>query len=162
MGGCRVFAGMPEWRCGGCGHEWGRSRAGGVNPPPVLGDARVLVFASGARQLAIGESLETREIRLIHCDDDWSVTSSTTHATVDAARAQAEMEWPGVSEHWTDAGVSREEAVAWLEDESAEFKCSFCGRRPDQVKNLLAQGDARICNFCIVDFAKKLAKERES
>ncbi len=133
-----------------------------MGPPPVLGAARVLAFASDARHLAIGETVETHEIQLLHCDADWGVVSSTTHASVEDARAEAEKAWPGVGELWIDAGVSREDAIAWLEEDATEFKCSFCGRRPDQVKNLLAQGDARICNFCIVDFAKELAAERES
>lgn len=131
-----------------------------MKPPPVLGAARVLVFASGSQNVAIGEGVETREIHLFRCDAGWGVVSSTPHASLEDARAEAENAWPGVP--WVDAGVSREEAVAWLEEDAAEFKCSFCGRRPDQVKNLLARADARICNFCIVDFAKKLAAERES
>jgi hypothetical protein len=154
LGGCCIGGAMPAWRCGGCDHEWGLYDMGGVSPPPVLGAARVLAHTSGPTRLAIGETLETAEILLFHCDDDWGVVSTKGYASVVEARAEAD--------HWIDADVSKEEAIAYLEEEAADFKCSFCGRRPDQVKNLLARGDARICNFCIADFAKKLAAERES
>lgn len=133
-----------------------------VTPPPVLGAARVLEYTSGAPHLAIGGTLETNEIQLFHCDDGWGVVTTKGCASVEEARTEADKAYPDESRRWIEAHVSKEQAIAYLEEEAADFKCSFCGRRPDQVKNLLARGDARICNFCLADFAKKLAAERES
>jgi hypothetical protein len=153
-----------------------------TKPPPVLASARVLEYAildgsvgfSGKSRvfvesrelgrvprLVIAEGLEAANVVLLYCDDEWSVLAAAGVRSPDDAKARAEQTYPGVSRIWVDAGVSREQAVAYAEEESRDFKCSFCGRRPDQVRNLLAQGEARICNVCVADFTRQLAAERE-
>ncbi len=152
-------------------------------PPPVMASARVLEYAvldgsvgfSGKSRvfvenrelgrvprLAIGEALEAGEVLLLYCDDEWRVLAAAGYPSPTHAKARAERTYPGVSRLWVDAGISREQALAYVEEESRDFKCSFCGRRPDQVRNLLAQGAARICNLCVAEFTRRLAAEREA
>lgn len=38
---------------------------------------------------------------LFHCDADWSTVADTWHMSCDAARAQAEFEFPDVAANWT-------------------------------------------------------------
>jgi len=153
-----------------------------TKPPPVLASARVLEYAildgsvgfSGKSRvfvesrelgrvprLVIAEGLEAAEIVLLYCDDEWRVLAAAGMRSSTHAKTRAERTYPGVSRLWVDAGVSKAEALAYAEEESRDFKCSFCGRRPDQVRNLLAQGEARICNFCVADFTRRLAAERD-
>ena len=153
-----------------------------TQPPPVLASARVLQYAildgsvgfSGKSRvfiesrelgrvprLVIAEGLETGDVVLLYCDDDWSVLAAAGMRSPAHARGRAERTYPGVSRLWVDAGVSKAQALAYAEEESRDFKCSFCGRRPDQVRNLLAQGEARICNLCVAEFTRRLAAERE-
>src|SRR5262245_28609914 len=153
-----------------------------TKPPPVVASARVLEYAvldgsvgfSGKSRafvenrelgrvprLVIAEGLEAAEVLLLYCDDEWSVLAAAGMRSSSHAKARAERTYPGVSRLWVNAGVSKEEALAYAEEESRDFKCSFCGRRPDQVRNLLAQGAARICNLCVADFTRRLATEQE-
>ncbi len=37
-----------------------------------------------------------------------------------------------------------------------EMSCSFCGRRPDQVSQMIERRGARICNFCVAEFKGQL------
>lgn len=41
---------------------------------------------------------------LFHCDDDWSPVADTWHMSCDAARVQAEFEFPEVAATWTSGG----------------------------------------------------------
>ena len=153
-----------------------------MKPPPVLASARVLAYAildgsvgfSGKSRvfiesrelgrvprLVIGEGLEAADVVLLYCDDDWNVLAAAGMRSPAHAKARAERTYPGVARLWVDPGVSKADALAYAEEESRDFKCSFCGRRPDQVRNLLAQGKARICNFCVADFTRRLAAERD-
>jgi hypothetical protein len=86
-----------------------------------------------------------------HCDDEWSVLTAAGMRSTADARARAERTYPGVSRLWVDVGVSRAQALAYAEKASRDFKCSFCGRRPDQVRNLLAQGELKFTKPGIVE-----------
>jgi hypothetical protein len=154
-----------------------------TRPPPVLASARVLEYAVldssvgysgrtwlfvGGRELgrvprlAICEGLETPEILLLFCGDDWTILAVAGYDSVSRAKARAERTYPGASRCWVGAGVTREEAVAILERESQKLSCSFCGRKPTQVRNLIVNGESRICNFCVAQFTRTLADEKES
>jgi ClpX C4-type zinc finger protein len=152
-------------------------------PPPVLDSARVLEYAeldssvgfSGrillyvdgkelgpAPCLAICQNLREAEILLFHCDLDWTVLGTGGYATVADAKSRAERIYPGVSACWVEAHVSEQEATQYLDELSHDQRCSFCGKRPDQIEKLIEQGDARICNFCIEEFHQMLREESES
>jgi hypothetical protein len=143
-----------------------------TQPPPVLASARVLQYAildgsvgfSGKSRvfvescelgreprLVIAEGLEAADVVLLYCDDEWSVLTAAGMRSTADARARAERTYPGVSRLWVDAGVSRAQALAYAEKASRDFKCSFCGRRPDQVRNLLAQGELKFTKPGIVE-----------
>ena len=151
-------------------------------PPPVLASARVLEYAVlddsvgysgktwvfvGDRELgrvprlAVCEGLETAETLLLYCDHDWSVLAAARYDSPKRAKARAERTYPGVSRRWVSAGVSREEARAAWDQEAQQLCCSFCGRKPEQVRNLIVNGESRICNLCVAQFTRTLAAERE-
>jgi hypothetical protein len=154
-----------------------------TKPPAVLASARVLEYAVvddsvgysgkswvfvGDRELgrvprlAICEGLETGEILLLYCAADWNVLGAAKYASPARAKARAERTYPGVARRWVNARVSREEALAVSEEESRALSCSFCGRKPEQVRNLIVHGDSRICNLCVAQFTRALAAEQES
>ena len=45
-----------------------------------------------------------------------------------------------------------EQLVIEVNEELEVARCSFCGRSAFEVDRLVAQGGARICNFCIKEF----------
>jgi ClpX C4-type zinc finger len=153
-----------------------------TKPPPLLASARVLEYAVvdesvgysgkswvfvGDRELgrvprlAVCEAFETGESLLLYCSEDWEVLAAAKYDSPSRAKARAERTYPGVARCWVNAGVSREEALALSEQESRALSCSFCGRKPEQVRNLIVQGDSRICNICVAQFTRTLAAERE-
>jgi hypothetical protein len=141
-------------------------------PPPVLGHCVVTRYAStsalpfageevtSAPNLAIGRQLQAPEILLLHCDDDWDIVATTTHATIAEAETRASRLYPGIEDRWIDRPVTDEEAVQYLQILWAGETCSFCGRRPDEVMKMVAGGDTRICDLCIRDFHARTAAER--
>jgi len=154
-----------------------------TKPPPVLASARVLEYAViddsvgysgksfvfvGDRELgrvprlAVCQALDSQEVLLLYCNADWGVVASAGYDSATRAKARAERTYPGVSRCWVDAGVSREEAAAAVsKQDGSTLSCSFCGRKPEQVRNLIVQGDSRICNICVAKFTRALAAERE-
>jgi hypothetical protein len=90
-------------------------------PPPQLDDAPVLFWAStsharptartthraGGRilppaiNLAICQYPGDTQYYLFYCDADWNVQTDTAHASLDAAKDQAEFEYEGISASWT-------------------------------------------------------------
>jgi hypothetical protein len=37
-----------------------------------------------------------------------------------------------------------------------EMSCSFCGRKPFDVQQMIERRGARICNFCVAEFKTRL------
>ena len=99
--------------------------------------------------LAIGENLHEDEVVLFHCDTRWNVLGSSSHASVAEARGRAERTYAGVGHAWVERPVSKGEAVAYLDAKAHGEECSFCGRRPDEVGQIVERGSARICDACI-------------
>lgn len=99
--------------------------------------------------LAIGENLHEDEVVLFHCDTRWNVLGSSSHASVAEARGRAERTYAGVGHAWVERPVSKSEAVAYLDAKAHGEECSFCGRRPDEVGQIVERGSARICDACI-------------
>jgi ClpX C4-type zinc finger len=152
-------------------------------PPPVLASVRVLeyavlddsvghsgqsrAFADGrgvgrVSRLAVGEATGTGEALLFHCTEDWSILATGRYASPALARARAERTYPGVSRLWVSPKAAESEAAAPPGTAAGEFRCSFCGRGPDQARNLIAQGDSRICNLCVAEFTRRIAGEPET
>jgi len=147
-------------------------------PPPALASAPVLEYAvldesvgySGRSRafvdgrdlarvprLAVCAAPGTGEALLLHCAEDWSILATGRYASPALAKARAEQTYPGVSRCWVSRTRSTEESLAAAGAEPREFTCSFCGRGPDQVRNLIAQGNSRICNLCVAEFTRRIA-----
>jgi len=149
-------------------------------PPPALASAPVLEYAvldesvgySGqsrafvdgrdterVSRLAVGAAPEKGEALLFHCTEDWRILATGRYASPALAKARAEQTYPGVSRCWVSRAGSREEWAAPPGAGPSEFNCSFCGRGPDQVRNLIAHGDSRICNLCVAEFTRRITDE---
>jgi hypothetical protein len=143
------------------------------NPPPVLDCARVLAYAlidksvvyseqgsfyvdgkllGPVPRLAICQYIDSTEILILHCDNDWnSLGAQGAHTSIRAAKATMEKSYRGLMGKWVDTSITEAEARAFLEKEFSDKKCSFCGRWPIHVEQMI--GDTvRICNICIKEF----------
>jgi len=119
-------------------------------PPPVLAGCVVIAYAA---RLAIGESMDQEEFLVLVCDERWSVVEKTAYASVEKAKAShPEVEW-------VDRPLSQDDVSPYLDELWKDQKCSFCGRRPDQVTRIVENGDARVCDICVREFREKLNTE---
>jgi hypothetical protein len=146
-------------------------------PPPVLDSARVLGYAvldesviySGHSSLfvngkelgpvpclAICQGSNGDGILLLHCSRDWTVLGVAEYPSVDEAKNRAERIYPGLSTHWIGLHVTKEEAAHYLDKAFGDQRCSFCGKKPEQIERLIAKNDARICDSCITEFHQML------
>ena len=133
-------------------------------PPQILDGSRVVeyavipksvqyaghsgVFVDGKEvgpvpRLAIGEPVGDGEIPLFHCDDKWRVVGISSHPSIRQAKHRAERAYPGITDAWTDSGLPKVE-------------CSFCGRKSDQVQQMIAKENVRICDICVRESYAKL------
>lgn len=151
-------------------------------PPPVLAGGRVLEYATldhrvtyaGHSYLFVdGEELgpvpclaicqpDGDEVLLLHCDAEWHELGVAAYASVAQAKRRAERIYPGVGACWLAANVVPAQADHHLRLASAGGPCSFCGRRPEQVVQLVEgrasdQGmPAWICDGCVARFHDQL------
>ena len=153
-------------------------------PPPVIECTRLLCYAvvdSGAQFsgrtllfvdgrelgevpcLAICEEKKSSGVLLFHCDSEWTTLGCSAHQSVPDAKTRAERIYPGISTRWVDAGVSEEAAEVYLNEQFGNARCSFCGKRPDEVEQMFfKEGEGKdevgICNQCIKGFHDGLPK----
>ena len=137
-------------------------------PPPVLDSARVieyavlsesvgysgrtLLFVDGKElgrvpSLAICEDKRLGGVLLFHCDHEWTVLGCSAHDSVAKAKERAERIYPGLSACWVEAHVSEEEAERYQDELFGGDRCSFCGKRPDQVEQLIGRDKVRILSL---------------
>jgi hypothetical protein len=151
------------------------------NPPPVLGNARVLEYAvldnsvtytgrgplfvgtrnDGLKELgpvpclAIAEDFETGDILLLHCDEGWDVLGvAGGYGSLAEAKARAERAYDGLASCWIDPKIAREQAQKFRDDMWANQRCSFCDRIPPEVSQMIERNNVRICDVCVADFQK--------
>src|SRR5262249_24752589 len=150
-------------------------------PPPVLDCARLLeyvvlndsvsfsgrtlLFVDGkeldpAPCLAICQTLSESEMLLFHCDSDWTVLGAGRYDSDAKAMSRAEHIYPGVSSCWVQAHVSESDASKYLDERWGDQRCSFCGKRPDEVEQIFGRGKAYVCSNCISEFHDDLHKNR--
>jgi len=151
-----------------------------AQPPPVLDHCRVLEYAVLAGKvkysghsnlffdgkevgpvaaLAIGKPMDSHEPLVLHCDHRWAVQAVAGFPSVREAKTRAERIYPGVSVLWRRTGVSKAKAEAYLARMWKGMTCSFCGRRPDQIKNMIGERgkrSVRICDICVREFHEEL------
>jgi hypothetical protein len=147
------------------------------NPPPVLANARVLEYAvlgknvsySGHSSLfvdgkelgpvpclVICQSFDRAEALLLHCDRDWNVLGLAGYTSLAEAKQHAERIYPGVSAHWTKANVTEAKAPKDVKEDTGDLRCSFCGRGPEEVNQLIEKGGVGICDSCILELHQML------
>jgi hypothetical protein len=140
-----------------------------IKPPPVLAGCRVTEYAvrdrsakySGRSNLFVeGKELgpvprlaivrdHQGKYLLLHCGRSWNVLGIAGGRNLRRARLAAERTYPGISKRWVRTGVSKSQAEAYLKQVWKGQECSFCGRRPDQVEQMVEGQGSRICDFCI-------------
>ena len=146
-------------------------------PPPALANARVLEYAvlghsvsySGHSSLfvdgkelgpvpclAICETFNETGVLLLYCDRDWTVLGVAGYASLREAKKHAERTYPGVSAHWAETHVTEAEAKRYLEGRPENLRCSFCGKGPDEVNQLIEKRGLGICDSCIVELHQML------
>jgi len=143
-----------------------------LKPPPVLDCARVLQYARidksvryvgrtllfvGGRELGRVPSLAICEDRkagvlLFHCNHNWKVLGCSGHESVAAAKKKAKCIYPDISEHWVAAHVTKKRARKFLDSLWGNLRCTFCGKRPDEVEQLFGKRSAHICVDCVTRF----------
>jgi len=95
----------------------------------------------------------TKDILVFHCSDEWEVLGVGGAENVESAKASAERAYRGVSAKWVETNVSLDEAKAWIKENYEDMTCSFCGRDPEDVRNLVeGRSGTHICNHCIDKF----------
>jgi ClpX C4-type zinc finger len=116
-----------------------------AGPPPMIDGSRVVEYAVIPKSVkyAIGEPVADGEVLLFHCDDKWRVVETSSHPSIRQAKHRAERAYPGITDAWTDDGLPRVE-------------CSFCGRKSDQVQQMIAKENVRICDICVRESFAKL------
>jgi hypothetical protein len=107
-------------------------------------------------RMAIGLDRKTGEHAVLHCDQKWRVLGVTMHPSEAEAKARAEGIYHDLAGAWVHRPVSDQEAVEYLNKIYAREKCSFCGRGPDEVENIVAKGSARICDVCLREFQNRI------
>jgi hypothetical protein len=129
---------------------------------------RTLLFVDGKELgqvpcLAICENKKLSEVLLFHCDSEWNRLGCSAHPSVAEAKARAERIYVGISARWVDAGISERTPDAFLDEQFGNERCSFCGKRPDEINQMILRRDqrnheVRICDLCINEFYKELPK----
>ena len=141
-------------------------------PPPVIDSARILAYAFvddlayrqwgklfvGGRpvekvpRLAIAVNLG-KDIGplLLHCDEAWNVIATSGADSVEAVKARAERNYPGISARWVDTNISLEEALRYYDEEWPGLMCSFWCKRPFEVEGVVEGPGVAICRACVED-----------
>jgi hypothetical protein len=110
-------------------------------PPPVIASARVISYAfvddipyRRWGKLYVGDTLlETvprlaicrnlgKDIGLLlfHCDEDWEVLGTSGGDSLEAAKEEAEHNYPGVAARWVDVNTSIEDALRFYDDRACK------------------------------------------
>jgi hypothetical protein len=109
-------------------------------------------------RLAIGRDYQEGVI-LFHCGRAWSVLGVAQFADVKEAKRSAEKIYPGLSSKWRKTGISKRQAKANFEKAWRGTECSFCGKRPYQIEQMVSKNDVRICNVCVDEIAAMLSEK---
>lgn len=145
---------------------------GVATPPPVIGSARVLAYATvddtisftGQQSLDVdGKPLgavpcialcedihhEQAGFFVAYCDENWEAIGIVPTTDPESALRQVEHYYRGISQRWTHTTVTVQQAREWIAHDSPKEVCSFCGRLSFEVARLVHGRDATICNLCL-------------
>jgi hypothetical protein len=113
--------------------------------------------------LAICHDPETKEFLVVHCGADWDVQGiAGGYTTPEKAKEAAERMYQGISAKWSETNYTEEDVEKFLEEAYSESRCSFCGKRSDQVRTMFRSVTAGICGECITTFYQSLVKEQNA
>ena len=150
-----------------------------MSPPPVIACLRVLhyaildssigflcghgLFFVGRKEigrapcLAICQERDSHQVLLQYCERDWTPLGAASFETVADAKKRPERIYPGSLACWTEARVTEEEANRYLDELFGAERCSFCNKRPDEVRQMFSGDDnTLICDKCIEEFHTRL------
>jgi hypothetical protein len=113
--------------------------------------------------LAICRDKEPPALTLYFCDNDWSPIEIAACESVEAAKTQAELIYPGSSVCWVEVHFSEEEVSHFVDGVWAVQRCSFCGRLSDEALFTSFGGNegVRICDQCIRKFSSQLGNSKD-
>jgi len=135
----------------------GRMSDPDTDPGAILDSAKVLCYAtvddsvgcSGHSNLFVGgveigrvpylaicQNKGESEVLVFHCDGEWNVLGCAVYDSVDSAKERIERVYPGLSSRWIESPYTDEDAERCLEELYGDSRCSFCGRRADQVRQM--------------------------
>jgi len=98
---------------------------------------------------------------LLHCSGDWAVLGAAEYCSVAEAKNSAERIYPDLATHWIVAHVTEQEAARYLDEVWSDQLCSFCGKRRDQIEQLISKNDVQICDSCITEFHEMLHEDSQ-
>jgi len=112
--------------------------------------------------LAQNLSGDLKDILIFHCDDKWSVLGVSGGPTLKEARERAERAYEGITAKWIETGISETEAAQWIQENTPDMSCSFCGKNPRDFSIMIesASGEVRVCNFCITEHYDALKEQQ--
>jgi GrpB-like predicted nucleotidyltransferase (UPF0157 family) len=99
---------------------------------------------------------------LFHCDEDWCTRGVSGGGDVQAIKARAERNYPGVASRWVDVNVSLEEALEYYDEQHGDERCSFCGKRSYETQGAVTSSKATICKGCVEDFYQGFKEKQEA
>jgi hypothetical protein len=89
---------------------------------------------------------------LFHYGEHWDVLGTSGADSVPAAKEHAERNYPGGSARWANLNTSVKDALRYYDEENGGLKCSFCGRRPFDLKAWVVGKGVTICKQCVQNY----------
>jgi hypothetical protein len=84
------------------------------------------------------------------------------YAVLDESIGFRERIHPGSSGRWIDAHVSETEALKSRDAMLEGQRCSFCGKTPFEINQLVERDNVRICDSCIEEFHRIVREHQQS
>jgi len=112
-------------------------------------DGKLIGSAAG---LAICIGFSDQVFYLYLCDDGWEVVAVTTANSLSEIKTRAELWYSGIGNKWVKSPYSEEDFRRHLEEQRAEFRCSFCGKWDWEYRELFAGNGVTICDYCVREF----------
>ena len=104
--------------------------------------------------LAICRDIQSGEIMLFYCDENWKTLGARSFGSVHDAKQHAEREYQGIASLWHDTGYTRDD----LMPDDLEPRCSFCGSPWFETEGLIKGKNALICYKCVKQAASGVSR----
>lgn len=113
-------------------------------------------------KLAICKDIESKELYLAHCNDDWDILCYVeSHKTIEESKENAEKHYRGIGKKWIQTNYKESDALEVFEKEKEKMRCSFCGKShfDHEFQSLICGEKANICDVCVENFSKELREK---